>query len=339
MSQTRSNSIRISVVVPIRNEADSVRLLLDTLLSQTLAPSEIVITDGGSTDGTIEIVETFIKAGAPVKLIREQFALPGRARNIAIKNASEEWLAFIDAGIKPDQNWLAELADKASKNPDVDVVYGTYEPVIDSFFRECAAIAYVPAPGLEDGELVRSRSIASALMRRAVWEKAGGFPEELRSAEDLIFMRRIQELKFKTQRTSRAIVYWTIRPNLAQTFKRFAIYARNNIRAGLFAEWQMRLLVYYTIIAASALTCFALGWWGLIFPPLLWLAFIFWRSFKALHRNRTNYPASIVRNVTRLFVIMPIMTALDAATFAGSLNWLLRDKLGLLKSSLQHEAD
>src|SRR2546423_2909604 len=337
MSQTRSSSIRISVIVPTRDEVGSVRVLLDSLLSQSLAASEIVITDAGSSDGTIEIVEEFIKTGAPIKLVRERFALPGRARNIAIKHSGEEWLAFIDAGIKPASNWLAALADKALENPDADVVYGTFEPVTDSLFRECAAIAYVPSPTSIDGERVRSRSIASALMRRAVWENAGGFPEDLRSAEDLIFMRRIDELGFKVLRTSKAIVYWTIRPNFTQTFKRFALYARNNIRAGLFAEWQMRLFIYYTLIISSALTWFVLRPWGVIVAPALWLAFIFGRSLKALYRNRATYPASVARHVGRLFLIMPIIAVLDAATFVGSLNWLLRDKLGLLKSSLQQE--
>ena len=43
-----SNAIEISVVIPVRNEEDSVRIVIDGLLGQTLLPNEIVITDGGS---------------------------------------------------------------------------------------------------------------------------------------------------------------------------------------------------------------------------------------------------------------------------------------------------
>ena len=207
-----------------------------------------------------------------------------------------------------------------------------YQPVTDSFFKECAAIAYVPPPIAIDGDFIRSRSIASALMRRTVWEETGGFPENLRSAEDLIFMRRIDELRFKVAHTSKALVYWSIRPNFRQTYGRFAAYARNNIRAGLFSEWQKRLFIYYGIIIASGLSGVIFGPRAVFLPLLLWLVFIITRSAKALYFNRASYPAGVGRNLARLCLIVPIMAVLDAATFAGSVDWLLRDKLGLLKS-------
>ena len=186
-----ASSPEISVVVPVLNEADSIRLLIEGLLNQTLPPQEIVITDAGSTDGTADVVEEFIRKGAPVKLIRESFALPGRARNVAAANAKSEWIAFTDAGIRPEPSWLEALFRKAETDHNVDVVYGTYEPEIRTFFEECAAIAYVPPPNRVDGGMARPYSIVSALMRREVWESVGGFPEDLRSAEDMLFIRRV----------------------------------------------------------------------------------------------------------------------------------------------------
>ena len=67
-------------MVPVRDEEDSVQALIEGLLGQTLLPREIVITDGGSVDATREIIEEIIGRGAPVKLIREQKSMPGRAR-------------------------------------------------------------------------------------------------------------------------------------------------------------------------------------------------------------------------------------------------------------------
>src|SRR6266699_6061918 len=176
--------MEISVVVPVRNEESSIRNLLEGLLSQTLRPNEIVITDGGSNDETTKIIEQFVRDGAPVRLIREQQALPGRGRNLGAERANNQWIAFTDAGNKPAPQWLAALAQRVDDNPSVDVVFGSYEPVIDSFFKECAAIAYVPPPIQSDDGFVRPPSIVSALMRRDVWRAAGGFPEDLHSAED-----------------------------------------------------------------------------------------------------------------------------------------------------------
>jgi glycosyltransferase involved in cell wall biosynthesis len=70
--------MRVSVIVPVRNEERSIRALLDSLLGQTRMPDEIVITDGGSIDATTQIIEEYIQRGAPVRLIREGAALPGR---------------------------------------------------------------------------------------------------------------------------------------------------------------------------------------------------------------------------------------------------------------------
>jgi len=314
-------------VVPVRDEAGSIRQLIEALLTQTLRPDEIVITDGGSSDGTREIIGEIIREGAPVKLIIDEDSLPGRSRNLAIAHARNDWIAFIDAGIRPVPNWLAALAEKPRPN-SIDVVYGTYEPIIDSFFKECAAIVYVSPATMTDEGPVRPYSIASALMHRTVWEAAGGFPESLRSAEDLLFMNKVSSGGFHIVRAPQAIVYWNIQPDFRGTFRRFIVYSRNNIRAGLFKDWQRRIFIYYALIAASALISPAFGPKALIVPPLLWLLLLGARALTALRRNRTSYPASFARNLARFFLIVPIIAVLDAATFVGSISWLLRDKLG-----------
>jgi len=326
----RPESIAISVVVPVRDEADSIRRLIEALLGQTRPPNEIVITDGGSVDGTREIIREIISQGAPVKLILDEDSLPGRSRNLAVANAKNDWIGFIDAGIKPEASWLAGLAEKVESDSTVDVVYGTYAPVIDSFFRECAAIAYVPAATITEEGPVRAYSIASALMRRKVWEQTGGFPEDLRSAEDLLFMNKVTRAGFHIVRAPRAIVYWNIQPGFWGTFRRFVIYSRNNIRAGLFGEWQGRIFIYYALIAGSAVSVLKFGPKSLIVPPILWLLLLIARGVTALRRNRKTYPASFAHNLARLSVIVPIIAVLDAATFAGSISWLLRDKLRLI---------
>src|SRR2546430_2987351 len=228
--------MKISVVIPVRNEERSIGTLLEALLSQTQPPDEIVLTDGGSTDSTAIIIQDYINRGAPVKLIRTTKALPGRGRNLAAARASNEWLAFTDAGIRPAPDWLEALAARAQADPTADVVYGSYEPKVDTFFKECAAISYVSPPSEIEGSSMRSQFIASALMRRVAWERVGGFPEHLRSAEDLLFMQRVEQADFRIAFAPRAVVQWDLQPNLWRTFRRFSVYSRNNIRAGLWKQ-------------------------------------------------------------------------------------------------------
>jgi len=57
-------------------------------------------------------------------------------------------------------DWLASLASKVGDGADVDVIYGSFAPVVDSFFKECAAMAYLPPPVEIDGHrLVLGRSL------------------------------------------------------------------------------------------------------------------------------------------------------------------------------------
>ncbi len=328
-STPASKRIRISVVIPVRNEESSIQVLLDNLLAQTRPPDEIVITDGGSTDRTPEIIQSYIDRGAPVLLVREGPAYPGRGRNLAAARASNEWLAFIDGGIRPEKDWLDTLAARAESDAEIDVVYGMWEPVTDSFFKECAVISYVPAPSLHDGVVTRPDFIASSLMRREVWSAVGGFPEHLRSAEDLLYMREVRERGYKIVYEPSARVNWNVQPNLWQTFKRFVTYSRNNIRAGLWRSWQAAIFRRYALLLALALPALFLGWWWLVVPLLAWLLMLGLRGFASLRRNRGAYPAGAARNALRLMLLMPIIAMLDAAAFTGTLNWLVKDKIHL----------
>ena len=320
--------MRISVIVPVRNEANSISALLDGLLAQSRRPDEIVIADGGSTDGTAAIVDEYISRGAPVKLIRAGPALPGRGRNIAAARACCEWLAFIDAGVRPEKEWLESLATRASEE-EADAVYGSYEPVVDTFFKECAAIAYVSPPNSNHGLGMRSRFIASTLIRRKVWEQVGGFPEHLRSAEDLLFMQKIEDADFVISYQPGAIVHWDLQPGLWRTFNRFVTYSENNMRANLWRQWQTPIFKRYFLLLLATLPIIVFGYKWIFVTLALWLLMLSARAAVALWRNRGCYPGSPLRNLMRLSILIPLIATLDAATFVGTGRWLFKDRLRL----------
>src|SRR6185295_4168159 len=194
-----------------------------------------------------------------------------------------------------------------------------------TFFKECAAIAYVPPPTQQHGVLVRPRFIASTLLRRTAWEKVKGFPEHLRSGEDLVFMDRVEAAGFHFVHEPEANVHWELKPTLTSTFKRFVVYARNNIRAGLWRQWQARILGRYLFIVLVLLGTL------LINPGWSWIALLIWllmlsvRAVVSIRRNRFCYPASLWRNIRRAIFLMPLIAVLDAAAILGSLQWLFLD--------------
>lgn len=317
--------MKVSVIVPVRDEEESIRELLDSLLAQTHAPDEIVIADGGSVDATPQIIDEYIRKGAPVRLIRAGAALPGRGRNLGAAQASFEWLAFTDAGIRLAKNWLEALVSKAEQDDSIDVVYGFFQPVTDTFFTECAAIAYVSPPVPHDGMLIRPRSITSALLRREAWQAVNGFPEELRSAEDLIFMDRLENAGYVSVFEPRAQVYWSLQNSLGATFKRFVVYSRNNIRAGLFRQWQATIVMRYAVLALLFVAALLVEPAWVWIPMAAWLLMLVARAIVSIRRNRICYPASFFRNVMRAAMVMSLLTVLDAAAIIGCIQWLLLD--------------
>jgi Flp pilus assembly protein TadB len=189
---------------------------------------------------------------------------------------------------------------------------------------------------MRDGALTRPRFIASSLMKLEVWRTVGGFPEELRSAEDLLFMDRIEEAGFKSVFEPRAIVRWHLRRTFGSTFKRFVVYARNNIRAGLWRQWQAAILSRYFVLIALTVVLL------LVAPALVWLPIALWllmliaRAIVSVRRNRECYPASVARNLKRLFLLVSLLATLDLAAIVGSAEWLLLDSFrGPRKTALE----
>jgi glycosyltransferase involved in cell wall biosynthesis len=318
--------MKVSVIVPVRDEEQSIRELLDSLLQQTRPPDEIVIADGGSIDATPQIIEQYIKQGAPVRLLRAGPALPGRGRNVGAAAAKFDWLAFTDAGIRLDRDWLENLIARAEQDEAIELVYGSWEPIIDSFFKECAAIAYVPPPlTVSNGVVMRPRAVVSMLLRRDAWAKVAGFPEDLRSAEDLLFMNRLEATGYRAVFEPRAQVHWNLRATLADTFKRFVIYSRNNIRAGLWRQWQATILTRYAVLLVLLLAALLIDPRWVWVPILAWLLMLALRAFVSIRRNRHCYPASFLRNLARAVLIMCVLAALDAAAIIGSVQWLCFD--------------
>ena len=320
--------MKLTVVIPVRDETSTIALLLDSLLNQTQPPDEIVVVDGGSTDDTRAIVQQYAEAHTSIRLICDADAFPGRGRNLGAASASHEWLAFTDAGVVPAKDWLACLSEPISRDLSLDVVYGGWEPITDTFFKECAAIAYAQVPSKQsERSFIEARAVFSSILRRSVWRKVNGFPEDLRSAEDIVFINRIDEGGFRIAYAPQATVRWNMASTWRGTYSRFVTYSRHNMRAGLWKRWQARVLFRYLVLLLGSIAAIALtNWWPIIVPGLILMMFIA-RAVIAIRRNRDTYPASILRNAGRLVTICLLLIMIDGATLVGVLIWLMRDKV------------
>src|SRR5512137_1033883 len=99
--------MKTSVIVTVKNEGASIRRLLDSLAAQTRPPDEIVICDGGSTDGTLDALKA--EQRLPLKVIVRPGANISQGRNAAIAEAAGDVIASTDAGVVLAPEWLQEL--------------------------------------------------------------------------------------------------------------------------------------------------------------------------------------------------------------------------------------
>jgi glycosyltransferase involved in cell wall biosynthesis len=313
----------VSIIVPAFDEEQSIVRLLEALAAQTLKPAEVIVADGGSTDRTRELVREFQKrSNVPVILIESERGLPGRNRNLAIERATQEWVACVDAGTLPRSDWLERLVEAARRDTQARVVFGCYEALAESFFTRCAAVTYVPAPG----EPVRST--ASCMLHRSAWKLAGPFREDLRSAEDLLFFRALDAANVRATQAPDALVSWELRPTVASTFRKFTVYARNNMRAGLAREWQRGVARFYAVVLASFAAGFFFRPLWLAVPALLLLrgARRVWR-WHARETSARRF-ASLF-NLPRLLVVTWINFVIDVATFYGTFQWFVHNHVGV----------
>jgi glycosyltransferase involved in cell wall biosynthesis len=179
---------KISLVIPVRDEASTIQELIESINQQSRKPDEVIFVDGGSRDATVELLRNACEKNPTFRLIAARKALPGQGRNIGVAQANYDWIAFTDAGNRLEPDWLEQLVAVADLHPEAGIICGNFEPVTDTFFTDCAAVAYIDQKVQRENGPCRGPFIASSLVRREVWHAAGGFPD-LRAAEDLIFRR------------------------------------------------------------------------------------------------------------------------------------------------------
>lgn len=94
----------VSVVVLTKNSAATIGKCLDSVLSQTVKPDEIVVVDGASRDGTLEIVRKY-----PVRLVAEPGLGYGHARNVGVENSEGDIVFFIDSDCYAEPDWIEKM--------------------------------------------------------------------------------------------------------------------------------------------------------------------------------------------------------------------------------------
>lgn len=283
----------MSLVLTTFNEREALPALLEDILRLDPRPREFIVVDAGSRDGTLAHLqaasERLTAAGIATRVLVAPGANIARGRNLAVAEATEAIIAVTDAGCRLPPRWYGAMTSHIAAG-EADFVGGFFLPVARTRFqRVLAALTTRPAPGR--GFKPSSRSVAFS---RDLWQRVGGYPENLRYAEDSVFNDRCLNAGARYRVETSAPVQWEVRRSMREALRQYFNYASGDAQAGrLSTSLAMNQLACWTTIGS-----FAVG------QPILGLLVLGFYPAALVLRRRTVAPGDCLLAWSLSFAIV-----------------------------------
>jgi len=245
----QSNDLKISVVIPVYNDRESLELCLQALKKQTLQQNqfEVIVVN----NGLVGSIRQGKEWGSNVTCCHEPMPGSYAARNRGASVARGSVLAFTDADCIPDPRWL-EHAMNCFSQTGCDMIGGE----IDLFKRDHgSSLAYIyekhhlfkQKTNVEQGVSVT----ANFFIKREAFEEAGGFNASIKSMGDMDFTGRCTENGHKLVYSGEAKVRHPARATVSEVIKRRRrIVCWKTIHSGLAGKGKRIRLVRLALIRA-----------------------------------------------------------------------------------------
>jgi succinoglycan biosynthesis protein ExoA len=270
------------IVIPTLNEAKHIRETLGTiLLDRAMDTSIVVVVDGGSRDGTLEIVSALASQDARVIPLRSERPTPFQSAsiNFAVERYGDacEWLIRIDAHAEYPRDYVANLISTALETAADSVV----APMV-SIGHDCFQIAVAAAQNSvlgTGGSAHRSKGKSGwvdhghhALMRLSMFKAAGGYDETFSHNEDAELDKRIIQLGGRIWLAEDLAITYLPRRTPGSLFHQYRSYgvgrARTRARHGGLPK--LRQILPLLVAPAVALACLGPLWGPAAVPALIW---------------------------------------------------------------------
>jgi len=204
------------VIIPAFNASGHIVGALESVFAQRFRDYEVIVANDGSPDTQRleEVIQPYISR---IVYLKQENRGPSAARNLGIRNARGEWLAFLDS----DDAWLPQYLEEQLQflrnDPGLDMVYcdaileGNPALAGKTFMQICPSQGAVTFDSVlvERTQVITSGTVA----RRRIVTAAGLFDEELRCAEDHDLWLRMIHVGGKVSYQSQALLRRTVRPD------------------------------------------------------------------------------------------------------------------------------
>jgi glycosyltransferase involved in cell wall biosynthesis len=223
-----SEAISVSVIVPCRNAAPYVQRVLRSLVSQELnEPAEIILVDNSSSDDSRRIAES-VRGRLPLRVITaDGRANASYARNVGVRLAAGDKLLFVDADDDVAPGYVAAMASALDSHEFVTSRVDSYS-LNDKWLHEAHGppwqaervtifFDFMPATGVNVG------------LRRSLFDKIGGFPEDFPASQDIVFSWRAQQIGAQIQFVREAVYLYRYRDTLRGLFRQCRNWGTSNV--------------------------------------------------------------------------------------------------------------
>src|SRR5437879_689920 len=219
--------ISVSVVIPAYNSEAFLRTAIESALTQTLRPAEVLVVDDGSEDGSFKRA---ISIGPAVIALTKRNGGPASARNYGVHVSRGEWIGFLDA----DDAWLPHKLERQAGLIDSGV----------GLVHSKARGGPLSVPDELTFDQLWSRNVivnSTALVRRAAFFQTGGFDPDpsLIGVEDYNLWLRIVAAGWRIRGFPEELCFYSPDSNsLSRQTLRFASASFANVRK-LAAQLQL----------------------------------------------------------------------------------------------------
>jgi glycosyltransferase involved in cell wall biosynthesis len=183
----------VSIVVTELNEVHEIERAVLSLLAQAPPAAEVIVVDGGSTDGTWEWLDEAQRREPRLIAIRDESCSlkfskgpVSRGRNVAIAAAKSAIVACADAGCTYEPDWLGNLtAPLVAGQAEYALGGSCLDPAGHTVWDVASAPFF--SIKLSPTEPTKSCTARSMAFTKSLWEQIGGFPEQVLVGEDTLF--------------------------------------------------------------------------------------------------------------------------------------------------------
>jgi glycosyltransferase involved in cell wall biosynthesis len=208
---------RVSVIIPTYNMAHYLNDSINSIVRQTNSACiwEILIIDTGSTDNTEEIINSYDYLKKPIwhqlgessykniiRYIKVDKVYPSKARNIGLKEATGDLIAFLDADDLWVENKLENQLTHLKENPYLLMISGFVQ-----IFDELEQFLGKPSENSFKQNMINV-NMGACLFKKRVFDIVGYFDESLEYSEDMDLMYRLHQASCQFEILYNTVLYY-----------------------------------------------------------------------------------------------------------------------------------